>query len=190
MRKKPKPADHEIFLEHISRIFGEEDNIHVLDAEDGGPRISIFVYRDKPERGMITGVTYGLSLCDHPAWKHGRPELIVSMHSTLLRWPTAALSFAATFRGEKPFTYGDIFTTDGRLAGDTKMDGFLVFAPAFLKKEDQSVQLSKYKIHFCQLYPIHRSELPIYKKIGLEKFWKHKDFDLFDPLRPPITTLE
>jgi hypothetical protein len=45
---------------------------------------------------------------------------------------------------------------------------------------------SDYDISFSQLYPLHRSELPLYSKIGLEAFWKHPGFDWDDPKRPAI----
>jgi hypothetical protein len=152
---------------------------------DGGPPVCVFVFRNKPE-GMITGITYGLSLYPHPAWKFARPEMIVSVKSDDLGWPCAASTFASMFRGEKLFQYGDIYTTDIPLAADTKMDGFLVFAQSILDKEVQEVQLSDYKVIFSQFYPIYRQEIPIYERIGLEAFWKHKDFDRYAVDRKPI----
>jgi suppressor of fused protein SUFU len=178
--------DPEIFLEHLQSIFGEQDSIQMGGpATDGGPPICVFVFRDKPQ-GMITGVTYGLSLCPYPTWKFARPEMIVSVESNDIGWPCAAATFAAMFRGEKPFQYGDIFTTDIPLAPDTKMDGFLVFAQSVLDEEVQEVQLSTYKVHFSQFYPIYREEIPIYERIGLEAFWKHRDFDRYAANRKPI----
>jgi hypothetical protein len=51
--------------------------------------------------------------------------MIVSVESTDLGWLCAAATFAASFRGQKPFQYEDVFTTDNPLASDTKMNGFL-----------------------------------------------------------------
>jgi hypothetical protein len=67
------------------------------------------------------------------------------------------------------------------------MEGFLVFAPCILPNEYVSVQLNDYKIHFSQFYPIYRREVEIYEKIGLEAFWKHQDFEMFNVARSPIT---
>jgi hypothetical protein len=179
-------ADPQIFLDHLDSIFGEADAIHQADAEDGGPPISVFVYRNVPDEGMITGVTYGLSLVPYPAWKFSRPEIIVSVQSLQLDWPLAASTFVASFRGKKTFQYGDVFTTDLPLAPDTKMDGFLVFAQSILPQEFVSVEMNDYKIHFSQFYPIYRSELSAYNKLGLEGFWKHPGFDMYDVTRKPI----
>lgn len=179
-------SDAEIFLEHLRDIFGNEDAIHQAEASDGGPPVSVFVYRDIPEPGMITGVTFGLSLCDFPAWKYARPEMIVSVNSTNIEWPMAAASFVSGFRGTRKFQYGDVYTTDVPLAADTSMQGFLVFAQSILDDEAVSVQLGNYKVHFSQLYPIYKEEVAVYQKIGLEAFWKHKDFEMYDVQRNPI----
>jgi len=180
------PLNAELFVAHLLHVFGEADSIHKADAHGSGPPVSVFIYKNLPEPGMITGITFGLSLVPHPAWKLSRPEMIVSVRSLDIGWPCAAAVFATDFRGEKPFRYGDVFTTDVPLASDTKMDGFLIFAQSILTQEYASVQLNDYKIHFSQFYPIYKNELPVYEKIGLEAFWKHKGFDMYDATRKPI----
>lgn len=180
------PTDAELFIAHLSDVFGEENAIHRADAPDGGPPVSVFVYLDIPEPGMITGVTYGLSWFPHPSWKLSRPEIIVSVNSNLVEWPCAAATFAASFRGEKVFQYGDIFTTDVPLAPDTQMRGFLVFAQSILDDDFVSVHLNNYTIHFSQFYPVYAEEVPIYDRIGLKAFWDHPDFDMYDVKRKPI----
>src|SRR5262249_17856511 len=135
VRPQDMPSNAELFVDHLQSVFGDEDAIHRADAPDGGPPVSVFVYKNIPEQGMVTAVTYGLRLCAFPAWKFSRPEMIVAVRSLDLGWPCAAGVFAADFRGKRPFRYGDVFTTDGPLAADTKMDGFLVFAQSILSEE-------------------------------------------------------
>ena len=174
-------------MAHLDRVFGrEQDVIKTADSEDGGVRVSVFIYRNIPEPGMITGITFGLSCYPYPDWKFGRPEIVLSMETEDIMWPYAAAYFAASFRGKKRFSYGDVFTTDGPLASDTKMDAVFIFAQSIFDKEHQSIQMDNYKLNFSQFYPIHRSELEVYENLGLEKFWKHDEFDLFNPRRPPI----
>ena len=180
------PTDAEIFVAHLRSIFGDADVIHSAEAADNGVPVSVFVYQDIPEPGLITGVTYGLSLVNFPAWKFSRPEMIVTANSTDIDWPLAAATFAASFRGQKAFQYGDIFTTDVPLAADTRMNGFLVFAQSLLSDEEVSVQLGTYKVHFSQFYPIYKEEVDVYERLGLEAFWKHKDFELYDIHRSPV----
>jgi hypothetical protein len=101
-------------------------------------------------------------------------------------WAWTAAFFCAEFRGQKRFCYGDVFTTQSPLASDTEMDGVLIFAQSILDPKVQALDLNDYKIHFSQFYPIYRSELDVYNKIGLEQFWKHEGFDMFNPKRPAI----
>ena len=101
-------------------------------------------------------------------------------------WAWVAAYFCAEFRGEKRFSNGDIFTTEAPLAKDTKMDGVLIFAQSILDSKMQSVEVNDYTIHFSQFYPIYRSELDVYRQIGLERFWKHEGFAMYDPKRLPI----
>jgi Suppressor of fused protein (SUFU) len=110
----------------------------------------------------------------------------VAVNSLDVGWPCAAGLFAADFRGKKPFRYGDVFTTDVPLASDTQMDCFLVFAQSILSDECVELKLNDCKVHFSQFYPVYRQELPVYEKIGLEAFWKHEGFDMYDIRRKPI----
>jgi hypothetical protein len=178
--------NHEIFTGHLRTIFGTESSIHKADAEDGRAPISIFIYRNIPEAGMITGITYGLSIYPYAEWKLARPEIIVAVKSLNIGWPCAAATFAATYRGKKPFSYGDVFTTDIPMVSDSKMEGFLIFAQSILDKSMQTIQMYDYKIHFTQFYPIYRSEVDLYEKIGLKSFWHHPGFDMYDIKRKPI----
>jgi len=180
------PKNHEIFLAHTEKVFGRAELIKMHDCPRGGIPVSVFIYRNIPEAGMITGVTFGLSCYPHPDWKLSRPEMIISIKTEDIMWAWTAAYFSAEFRGEKRFLFGDVFTTEGPLASDTEMDGVLVFAQSILDPAVQAVQLNDYKIHFKQFYPIYRSELEVYRNLGLERFWKHEGFGMYDPKRPPI----
>ena len=180
------PKNHELFLSHIENVFGRADLIKKQDCPRGGLPVSVFIYRDIPEKGMVTGVTYGLSCYPHPDWKLARPEMIISIETADVMWAWTAAYFSAMFRGEKRFRYGDVFTVEGPLASDTKMDGVLIFAQSILEPDVQVFDVNDYRIHFSQFYPIYRSELPAYEKLGLERFWKHEGFSMYDPKRPPI----
>lgn len=180
--------NHEIFLQYLDDTFGTEDEIHQAEAMDGGPPVSVFVYYDIPEEGMITGVTYGLSAASHPAWKVARPEMVISVSSEDVGWPCAAATMVAHFRGQKSFSYGDVFATDLPLAEDSQMDTLLVFAQSILEPDYATLQVDDYRIVLAQFYPIYKSELDLYQRIGLERFWKHQGFDMYDVRRPPITS--
>jgi hypothetical protein len=180
------PSNAEIFFVHLQQVFGNQVAIHRAAEPGKEPPVSVFIYKHFPRKGMITGVTYGLSLFPFPGWKFSRPEMIVSVRSLDPAWPCAAAVFATNFRGERPFKSGDVFTTDHPLAPDTSMTGFLVFAQSVLPDEHATVQLNDYKVHLSQFYPIYGQEVPLYQRIGLEEFWKHKQFDKFNVARKPI----
>ena len=77
--KKRKKTNVEIYIDFLEELFGgEPHDIHSSDAEDGGPPVSVLIWYDIPEEGYKTAVTYGLSERDHPKWKYGKPELIIS----------------------------------------------------------------------------------------------------------------
>lgn len=179
-------SNAERYTEYLSATFGEESQILREDGVDGGPPISIFVYEDCPEPGMTTGVTYGLSLIDNPVWTRSRPEMVISIESPNLSWQSVAANLTAYFSLKKRFSYGDVFTVDGPLTDDTEMDAFLIFAQSVLDPEHASVELPDYRIHLSQFYPFYRSEIELYDRIGLEAFWKHPGFGMYDPKRPRI----
>ena len=177
-------AEH--YVDYLDETFGEETCILREDGVDGGPPISIFVYENIPEEGMMTGVTYGLSLVANPVWTRSRPEMIISMESTSRSWPGVAANLTAYFSLKKRFSYGDVFTVDGPLTEDTEMDAMLIFAQSILDPENAAVDLPDYRIHLSQFYPFYRSEIELYRRIGLEAFWKHPDFGMYDPKRSRI----
>ncbi|HYF34680.1 MAG TPA: suppressor of fused domain protein [Prosthecobacter sp.] len=179
-------SNAELFIDFLTVTFGEEDKILTEPAADGGPPISVFIYDNCPEAGMITGITYGLSVRANPAWTHSRPEMIISMESSSHTWPFAALSLTAHFASKKRFRYGDVFTVDGSLTEDTDMDAMLIFSPSILDPASASIQLSGYRVHLSQYYPFYRSEFDLYERIGLEAFWKHPQFAIYHPKRPRI----
>lgn len=57
----------EKYLEYLDNIFQKEpefyNNESLIDEVKG---VTSIVYRDIPEKGFITAITYGLSLVEHP----------------------------------------------------------------------------------------------------------------------------
>jgi hypothetical protein len=163
--------------------------INIAESDDLKDPITVFTFKDFPETGYVTAVTYGLSLVNHSEWKLAKPELLLTVKSSDLEWGSALGSFVSLFAKDCIFQYGNFGTVDSPLTKDTEMNGFLVFAPTSLRKEDAEVQLNDGKVILSQLYPVYASEKEIYAKIGLEAFWKHPDFDPFDPKRKAITII-
>lgn len=178
----------EKYLAHLEAIFQTEPLFYKEESLiEGLPGVTIIVYKDMPEPGYITGITYGLSSVTHPDWKFGRPELSITVASSSLDWPAAMGYLANNLRGEFNFSYGQAVNF-GQISEDSEMDAFFIFAPAILKKEDYlNIDIGlDYKINIAGLYPLYSDELEIYHQLGLEKFWHHPDFDVYSVTRKRI----
>ncbi len=185
--KKKTPVEK--FMAHLDRIFQTEPEYYKEESEiDGIAGVTSIVYKDIPEKGMITGITYGLSLVNHPEWKFGRPELIITVDSKDASWAQVAGYLANSLRGDCPFSYSNTINFREKISDESEMDAFLVFAPSILDKKDfANIDIGlNYKINIAGLYPIYASEMEYIEKNGLEKFWKHPNFDMYNVNRKRI----
>ncbi len=179
----------EKYITYLDSVFQIEPIIYTnkfIDSPQG--RVSAIVYRDIPDTGFVTSVTYGLSLKIHPEWKFGRPELSLTVKSKMQEWGTITGYVADSFGDECLFKYGQVINIGQRIADDSEMTAFFVFAPSILSKElYSSIDIGlPYKINLAALYPIYESEIKVLHKIGLKRFWHHPDFDMYDIQRKRI----
>ena len=177
----------ERYLARLDELFGGvEPTFHEWPSTHAGQKgITAIVYRDLPEPGFITGLTYGLSLAEHPAWRFGKPELTISVRSSDINWVLAIASFAEEWRGEQPFVYGSTMNHGEPIAAESKMSAFVVFAPAVFAKEDSAIDVGDpTKINLYGCYPIYESERSFTVQNGLEAFWK-LDWDPYNVHRAP-----
>lgn len=178
----------ERFPDALDELFQVEPEFFIVEKRTPErPALTAIVYRDVPEQGTITGITYGLSEVPHPDWKHGRPELIISVDSSDTAWPLAVADMAANLRGKCPFCYGDVINFGEQVSDESDMSAFLVFAPSILDREDTVIDVGDWKINLAGVFPIYDSERDVYSKIGLEAFWHHPDFDLFAVQRARVS---
>jgi len=179
----------ERYLEHLDNIFQTEPEFYKNDSlTEGISGVTSIVYRDIPEQGFITALTYGLSLVKHRDWKYGRPELCISVESSNIDWGQVLGFLANKLRGDCPFSYGQTINFREQISDDSEMDAFFVFAPSTLDKGDYSdIDIgTDYKINIAGLYPMYSDELEVYEKIGLEAFWHHPNFDNYSVKRNKI----
>ena len=179
----------ERYLDHLDDIFQREPRFFKNESKQPGlPGVTAILYPGVPEKGYITGLTYGLSLGQHPDWKFGRPELCISIASTEEIWGEVAAFLANQLRGIHPFAYGDTIDFGTPIHESSDMSAFFVFAPSILEKPDYlDIEIgTPYKINIAGLYPIYKEEIATIQKIGLKDFWFHPDFDMYDIHRPPI----
>lgn len=178
----------ERYLAHLDQLTGgiEPTFTSVESTHDGLPRLTVLTYEDIPERGMLTALTYGLSLADHADWRLGKPELCLSVASQDKSWALAMGFLAESLRGEAPFCYGNTFGFGEQIAPESAMDAFVVFAPAVLERDDfTGIEVGdRLPINIAGLYPIHAAERLYIGEHGLEAFWA-VDWDVYDVGRPP-----
>jgi hypothetical protein len=180
------------FLDHLGSIFEQEPEFFPFDSRlPGVSRVVCLVYRDAPEPGSITGVTYGLSEVSHPDWVLGRPELCISLDSSDVSWPLAAGEVVNQLRGKCPFLYGEVIDFGEAIADESAMSAFFVFAPSILRHQDYAgIDVGgSLPINIAGLYPIYGSERALIAGMGLERFWNHPNFDLYDVRRPAVGSL-
>ena len=135
---------------------------------------------------MLLGLTYGLSLAEHELWQHGKPELCIGVRSADRRWVLAVAHLAEQLRGDCPFQYGDRLNFGEPIASDSAMDGFIVFAPAVVDREDARIEVGDdHPIHLVGLYPTYRSERQFAREHGIEALL-NIGWDLYDVSRPAV----
>lgn len=171
---------------------GVEPDFFPIGSHDSGANVTSILYRDLPEPGLLTSLTYGLSLARHEEWKFGRPELCISMRSEDATWGLAIAYLASALAGNCPFRYGDTINFGEPITDGTHLSAFVVFAPLVLDKADFLNVLAEPEgaapddvINIAGMYPIHDSEREFIHTQGLEAFWK-SDWDPYDPKRDPV----
>jgi len=184
----PAATKAERFLAHLDQLSGGiEPKYHLIKStHEGQPPITAIVYRDLPESGFITSVTYGLSLSEHPDWLLGKPELVISVRSEDIAWAMVIAYFAEELRGVCPFTYGGTLNHGQRISPESDMTAFVVFAPGGLEPADAEIDIGDYTIILNGCYPIYESERQFIQEHGLEAFWTGFDWDINSVKRPPV----
>lgn len=182
------PTRVDQFLSHLDRLSGGiEPRFFPFKESPDLPPVTVMVYEDLPETGMLSGFTYGVSLAHHPHWQLSTPELCISVKSADLHWPLVLGHIGDTQRGDNPFHYGDTINLGERIAPDSDMTAFVIFAPAILDRSDfTGINVGETRpINICGLYPIHETERRYIHDQGLEAFWQ-LDWDPSDVGRPSV----
>lgn len=179
------------FLEHLDAIFQTEPEFFPIESQlADAPQLACMVYRDIPEADHVTGVTFGLSEVAHPSFRSARPELMISVQSTNIAWPLAVAQLANQLRGKCPFGYGDVIDYGEKISEESEMSAFLLFTPSILAPGaalgiDVGAEVP---LNLIGMYPIYDGERAVLAELGLERFWKHPNFDRYDVCRAPVGT--
>lgn len=178
----------ERYLAHLDRVSGglEPRFTPVASTRPGLRGVTVIAYEGVPEPGMLTAITYGVSLAEHPEWRLGKPELALSVRSPDPAWGYVLGHVAETLRGECPFAYGDTINFGEPVDPGSGLDAFVVFAPAVLARDDYvGIDVGdELPVSIQGVYPIHQSERSFIHEHGLEAFWS-RDWDPYDVARRP-----
>jgi hypothetical protein len=178
----------ELYLDYLDGLMGIEPEFRFFGPEGGSQsRITSITYRDRPEDGLLTAFTYGLSLANHPDWKLGAPELLICVQSDDPAWGWAVAEVAARLRGQCPFSIGNTINFRERISEESEMSAFFVFFPIGLEREDAKVELPDRTIHLIGMYPIYEGEIDLIGRIGPLAFWELEGFDPYDIRRPDLS---
>lgn len=190
-KQKKDTTPVEKYMAHWDKVFGKEPAFYYPNPSGTSALsgVTSIIYQDVPKKGMLTALTYGLSLIEHPDWKLGRTELTLTVDSTDDAWGKAIGYMANKLRGDCPFSYGNNINFGMPVNKDSDLDAFLVFAPSiFPNKEDYlGIDIGlDYKINMAGMYPIYASEMPLIDEWGVEQFWKNPAFDMYNVQRKRI----
>lgn len=179
----------ENYLDHLDQIFQREPTFYSNESLSLElPGVTTLIYENIPEENYVTGITYGLSLVEHPKWILSRPELCISVASNDKSWADVAGYIANNGRGKFTFSYGEVINFGTQISPDSEMDAFFIFAPSILERADfLNIEIgTNYKISIAGLYPMYSNEIETFNRIGLKNFWHHPNFDLYNVNRKHI----
>jgi hypothetical protein len=177
----------EEYFEALDDLTGGAESKNVLITEEHErPPLWVFIYRDLLEAKSLTAFTYGLSDEDHPHWVKGKPELVISVHSSDERWALAMGFVAKKLRGECAFSYGQVVRFGDRITPETEMSAFLIFAPSVLDEEQRHIVLSDRTINVAQMYPIYEDEIDLIESSGVEALFGNEEYDPYNVKRPSV----
>lgn len=172
----------EQYLDFLDEITGMEGDRYLITEENERPPVWSFAFTGFVDEDNLTAFTYGLSSVEHARWKHGKPELLISVDSVDKAWAFAAGFLVKKLRGTHPFTYGSLIRFGKRITVDSPMTAFLVFAPGVLSEGERQLKLADRVINFTQLYPIYEEEIEVIERAGIER-WFSGDYDPYSVTR-------
>lgn len=176
-------------MEHLNSILGAEPDIHeVPPREPRDGRVLALVYLDTPEPGLISGLTYGLSLWQ---WEDPGPparELCITMRSSDLEWAKVPAVTVAALRGMCPFDPGMVIGYMKPYVVGSRLSSLFLAAPPPRLGLPERIGLGtdpEDSVEIVGAYPIHASERKSGHARGAEAL-RDSRWDPFDPARPPV----
>lgn len=190
-----------LFLDHLDQVFGKAPEVHVVegDGNDQGDVLSI-IYRDYPESGYLTAITYGLS--ERPAGQvatkptHGqglasdaqrKVELVLCLRSENTDFPLVLAEVASQLKTSCQFVYGDVLDCGNPISDQTSMTGYVLFAPSVLDPSQWQVSFgSEDQVELVGAYPVFDGEAEFMQRHGLQAWFRDPRFEMYSTGRMPV----
>lgn len=179
------------FVERLSSAFTAAPEVReVTPRVPADGRVFSVVFADEPERGFVTGITYGLSpLVGSPAF--GR-ELCIMMRSENQEWAMVPALTVAALRGLCPFVPGMVIGYERAYVEGSGLSSLLLGPPEprlHLKRRIDLAAPSERDaddyVEIVGTYPIYPSERRLFHTRGAEMAWS-SGWDPTDPSRPAL----
>ena len=184
-------APIELYLKHLDKIFNQEPEFFSFASMDeiSNPVVSI-IYKNVPETGYITGLTFGLSTALHSEWINGRPELMICVKSEDVKWLHSIAFLAALHRSTSLFSYGSVFDLGSEISDESKMSCVFIYAPAISEASDfLDINIGEYNINIAGVYLIYYDEAQKMRQSNFRKLWDLKDYDIYSVNRKDLASL-
>lgn len=178
---------------HIDSLVGDaEPEVFVAPStRPDVPGVTSLRYVGLPNRGMATSITYGVSLVPHASRERESIELCMCVRSPDAIWSRVLGYLGEQLRGVCPFVHGNTIDFGERIAPDTEMTAFFVFASTVIERADAiGIDVSEPCLAGTDLitiqgmYPIHEVERQFINERGLDAFW-NQVWDTYDVARRP-----
>ncbi|MFT5175243.1 MAG: hypothetical protein ACI8W7_003433 [Gammaproteobacteria bacterium] len=173
------------YLQHLDNIFETEPRFFEFSDKGEFPPFYSLTYRDKPDQGMVTGITLGVSFVEPRNGGNVRPELMVSVDSEDDLWVLALADIGYQHRGKIGFRPGDTINFNAKISDESAMTSFLVWNQGVIPEDLELVCLPDWHIEIVQLFPIHDNERRSINEHGPEWLFE-RVADPQDVTRPSV----
>lgn len=168
------------FLEALEELWGRDAEF-LQAAEEGEPPLHVIVHHDSPAPGLVTSVTYGISI------QGPRSELVLQVDSRDIAWPLALGQLARTIRGRDAIHEGELFDLGQPVAAGSALSGFMVHRACDFPEGAPQLDLPGGPLAMLQLYPLHPGEIARARRDGIGWLLTHRGWEPTRVGRPDLS---
>lgn len=181
------PPPFSKFIKHHNKVFRQKASIQKMKLESSEEStVSYLLYRQFPEPGCTTMVTYAFSESERPPGMHAH-EFILSIDSTHSDWISSALHASTLLHQNGRVEMGSFITLSKPIAPDTEMNTLYAAPPPFMSDKQTFLELNNGSVRLFGLYPLYEQETYLLQRFGCQKLLDLDSYDCFNPMRDSVT---